>query len=537
MGAALYTAVTGLQAHQRKTDVIADNIANVNTTGFRGSSVAFQDLFAQTLQGPRGPEGNFGGTNPVQVGLGVSIGSIDTRFTQGTITNTGVNTDMAIEGDGFFTLSDGQTQSYTRDGSFEVNAQGYLIEPATGQFVLGYMADADGAIDTATGLTQLQIPVGGAAIVNPTSVVDFLGNLDSDAGVGTVIERTVQVYDSLGTERLLRLRFVKAPETNAWDWQVATGPQGNVVGNFSTTAVVGDTVVERMRVTDSAGTERLVTITYTKTGANNWDWQASSADPTVSLTGNGTLTFDPAAPSNGRISAGQTGNVAIDYGGGVTANFDLDFSLTSETNDPTNITSYDPPQVSDPAIDTVTGTGTLQFGTDGRVLTGGTGNISVDFVDGDPAVPTDPLLFNLDLSELTQLSGESDAAITFQDGYPRGVLESFGIARDGIINGVYTNGLTLEIGQVGLANFANNGGLERTGNNQFLETASSGIAQVGLPNTGGRGTVSGGVLERSNVDLSTEFSNLIVTQRGFQANARTFTTADAILQETVNLVR
>lgn len=414
MGRALFTGVTGLLVHQRRLDVIANNIANVNTTGFRSSRTQFQDLFSQTLEGPRGPVGSFGGTNPLQIGLGVAIGSIDTDFTQAALTTTGVASDLAIQGSGFFVLSDGEILTYTRDGSFALNANGAVIDPATGLFVQGYMADATGVIDPNVGISNLIIPVGGAAIVRATTGVNLVGNLSASAAVGDTAVRTVRIYDSLGTPRDLTLTLTKSATTNEWDWTVTT------------------------------------------------------ADPDISsIVGSGTVTFD----SLGAVSAG------------------------------------------------------------------GTGTVTINFVAGAPALPTDPQVFDFNFAPLTQLTGESDATVSSQDGFPMGVLESYAFGRDGVIIGVYTNGLTRVLGQIALASFANDGGLVRVGNNQFRESVSSGVAQVGLPNTGGRGTVSGGVLEASNVDLGREFSNLILTQRGFQANARTITASDTLLQETVNLIR
>ncbi len=537
MGTALFTGLSGLQAHQQSLDVIANNIANVNTTGYRSSSVQFEDVFYQTLQGASGASGTNGGTNAIQVGLGVKTGSISTDFNNGSYNTTGTSTDLAIEGNGFFVLSDGGSLTYTRDGSFEVNSQGYLIEPSTGQYVQGYLADENGVIDTASGITNIKIPVGGAAIVEATSNVDFTGNLDSDADVGTVVERTVQVYDSLGTEREVTLMLVKAPETNEWTWKAASGDQADFVGNLDADAAVGDTVERSVEVTDSEGTTRSVILTFTKTAADTWSYATSSADSTSSITGSGTVTFDSTSPSNGRISGTTTGTVDITFTDGSTLNMDMDFSLMTQVASDTNLTAYDPPAVSDTDISSIVAGGTLRFGTDGQILSGGTGNVSVDFVDTSASVPTDPLLFTFDFGDLTQLSGTSDADVFSQNGYPRGVLESYDFASDGTINAVYSNGLTRVVGQVATATFSNNGGLVRTGDNQFAETSASGLAQIGLPSTGGRGSIAGGTLESSNVDLATEFSNLILTQRGYQANARTITTADTLLQEAVNLVR
>ncbi|MBI2431655.1 MAG: flagellar hook protein FlgE [Candidatus Hydrogenedentes bacterium] len=419
MGTALFTGVTGLQVHQRRLDVVASNIANVNTIGYRGSRVLFQDLFSQTLQGGSAPVGAFGGTNPQQVGLGVQIASIDVNHSQGSLVSTGISSDLAIQGNGFFVLSDGSAQSYSRDGSFTLNANGVLVDPATGLRVQGFLADDTGVIPANAVAEDLVIPVGATGIVRATTQADLIGNLHAETAVGDTVTRTITVFDSLGTERLVDVTFTKSATDNEWTWDA--------------------------------------------------EFDGASV-------GTGTITFD----SSGRL-------------------------------DPTDPTSQ-------PSITIA-----------GATLGAGSGSEPAD------------LVFVLNLSEITQLStpGDivSDVSLRNQDGFPRGVLESFNIGGNGEINGVFTNGLTRTIGQVALATFSNVGGLARDGRNLFVETPSSGNAQIGSPGTGGRGTVTGGVLENSNVDLGTEFSNLIITQRGFQANARTITAADTILQETVNLVR
>lgn len=439
MGTAIYTGVTGLLAHQNRLDVIASNIANVNTTGYRGSRVIFQDLFSQTLQGGRAPVGNFGGGNPMQIGLGVRLGSIDVDYTQGSLITTGKSSDLAIQGAGFFVLYDGATNYFTRDGSFTLNADGLLIDPSTGLRVQGYLANTQGIIDPNAVLSDLQIPVGGTAIVKATGQVDLIGNLDSDAAVGDVIQRTVRVYDSLGTSRDVDITYTK-----------------------------------RAQVTVSGGA----------TLYNAWTWQAdyTNVDGATNTVGSGTLVFD-----------------------------------------------------SDGAFFTE---GTLA-GSDVTPRAAGTPEVSISLADFGSLVsfPTTPFDFDIDFSTITELSADSDVTMSSQDGFPRGVLESFNIGDDGTINGVFTNGLTRIIGQVAVATFANDGGLSRFGDNLFRDTPASGTAQIGFANSGGRGQVSGGVLEGSNVDLGTEFSNLIVTQRGYQANARTVTASDTVLQETVNLVR
>ncbi len=423
MSIALYTGVTGLQAHQRRLDAVAANIANVNTIGYRSSRVLFQDLFSQTLQGGSAPLGAFGGTNPQQIGLGVKIASIDVDFQQGSLLTTGLSSDLAIQGSGFFVLSDGSRLGFTRDGSFSLNANGLLIEPATGMRVQGYLADTQGVIDTNTPPQDIVIPLSGIGIVRATTVATMIGNLNADATSvpPTSVQRSFVVYDSLGTAQT-------------------------------------------------------VTVTYTKEAIpeNRWSWEATYDSPTAGVT--------------------------------------------------------------------VVGGGNLDFQTDGTLPAGTTGNINIAgaLMNATGSLPDD-LDFTVDFSAVTQLSSGTDVAsdITLrnQDGFARGILESFNIGGGGQVNGVFSNGLTRVIAQVALATFSNVGGLTRGGNNMFWETPASGTAQIGPPETGGRGSVSGGVLENSNVDLGREFSNLIITQRGFQANARTITAADTILQETVNLVR
>jgi flagellar hook protein FlgE len=430
MGRALFTAVTGLKAQQAKLDVVANNIANVNTTGYRSSRVLFQDLFSQTLSGPSAPAASNGGTNPMQVGLGVQIGSIDVNHGQGSLVTTGVNSDLAIQGNGFFVLSNGTANVYTRDGSFTVNSVGTLVDPATGLRVQGYMANSDGVVDPASAvLSDITIPLGSDGIAKATTTAQLTGNLNSGTRATETVVRNVEFFDSLGTARNVELTFTKTANANEWSW-AATYDNG-------------------------------------------------TATPTV---GSGTITFDP----NGNVAAGsETGTISI---------------------------------------------------------------TAADLGNG-PTAPVDPLAVALDFSDITQLSppvdpaadpdaqAPSDITLRSQNGFPLGILQSFSIGGNGQVIGVYTNDRTQVIAQVALANFANVGGLTREGNNAFRQSPASGLANIGTPGTGGRGSVTGGVLESSNTDLGTEFSEMIITQRAFQANSRTITAADTLLQEAVNLVR
>jgi flagellar hook protein FlgE len=444
-GSALFTAVTGLQSFQSKLDVIANNIANVNTTGYRSSRILFQDLFSQTLSGGTAPDGVSAGTNPKQIGIGVRSSSIDVNHSQGALTATGVNSDLAIQGSGFFVLSDGTNQTFTRDGSFSLNRDGLLVDPATGLFVQGFSADVDGNVDVDAGVGNLTIPVGGASIVQPTTTTSLVGNLSAEAVLAdalavppvpvTTVTRTIRTFDSLGVGRDVQLTFTKSAQL------------------------------------DDGGT------LY-----NAWTYVAE---------------FDGVDVTN---TANQ---------GAVIFNTDGSFRAIGDNN--------------------------------GGVFTAaaaGTPTVSVGLAQfSGPSIPDAPFEFEIDFTAVTELSGNSELTNPTQDGFPRGVLQEFALGENGIIIGVFTNGLTRTLGQVAMGTFSNLGGLTKIGNNQFRETPASGTVQIGVANTGGRGEIASGVLESSNVDLGTEFSDMIVTQRAFQANARTITTADNMLQEAVNLIR
>ncbi len=448
MGTAIFTGVTGLQAFQRKLDVIANNIANVNTTAFKGARASFGDLFSQTLEGASAPTGNFGGTNPSQVGLGVKLASIDINQSQGSLLQTGVSSDLAIQGAGFFVLSDGVGQVFSRDGSFSLNANGELVHTATGLFVQGFPA-VDGVVDPQAVVANLVVPLGGQAIVQATTNSALAGNLTAEATEGdalaippvpaTTVTRTIRVFDSLGTPRDILLTFTKIPQVDV---------SGTLFNAWSFDA------------------------TYDSTSAVN----AGTSGGTRAV-----LLFN---------TDGSLSQYGFDDGAGV-------FAGTLAAGEPV---------------------------------------LSVANITGE-TLPVLPFDFNVDFANVSHLSGQSELSNPNQDGFPLGVLEAFNIGQGGIVNGIFSNGLSRVLGQVALASFANPGGLERLGDNLFRTSTSTGLAQIGVSDSGGRGSINGGVLEGSNVDLGTEFSNMIITQRGFQANARTITTADTLLGEAVNLVR
>ncbi len=411
MQRSLFAAVSGLRNHQVKMDVIGNNIANVNTSAFKGGRVRFQDILSQNIRGASAPQLGMGGINPAQVGLGMSIGAIDTIHTQGSLQNTGRSTDLAIQGNGFFVMSNGTSQFYTRDGAFSVGADGELVNAASGFKPLGWAANAAGNIDTTSPLRALNIPIGNRVNTRATENLVLGGNLNALAAI--------------------------------------PGPPPAPPSH--TTEVLAY---------DSQGGMHTIAIAFSKTASNAWSWTATSG--ALPMTGSrGTLTF------------AATGNLTASTGGPI---------------------AFSPPGVA-------------------------------------------PLSIAPDFSGLTQVVGRSSALVRSQDGFRVGELESFMIGNTGVINGVYSNGLVVALGQVALAGFPNPEGLQKAAANMFQLSANSGLPRIGGAGLEGRGTIETATLEMSNVDLSVEFTEMITTSRAFQANSRMISASDDLLQEVVNLKR
>jgi flagellar hook protein FlgE len=413
----LFTAVSGLRAHQTMLDVVGNNIANVNTTGYKTSQAVFEDTLSQVVRNSGGPQGLSGGTNPAQVGLGVKVGGISTNFSQGATQVTGRATDVAIQGDGFFVVKqDGQTL-YTRAGSFDFDASGNLVNP-DGAFVQGWPA-TKGIVNTNSPVSALKLPIGQTVPPRQTTLVAVGGNLSSDAAVGATSVSSIDIYDTQG-----------APLQ--------------------------------------------ATMTYKKTGPDAWTLDvtvpnaAGGADVSV---GTATLSWDQATKSFTATPAAPTLTQAL---------------LTS-------------------AGYKFTGDVTVTLGTATRPL--------------------------------TQYAAIDTAGTVSQDGAGMGALESFSLSPDGQLIGIFSNGVRETLGQVAVASFDNPPGLEKVGGSLYRGTSNSGVAAVGVAGQGGRGTMASGSLEMSNVDLAQEFTNLIIAQRGFQANTKIVSVSDEILTDLVNMKR
>jgi len=462
----LFSGVSGLQNHQTRMDVIGNNISNINTYGFKRNRVNFQDIIYQQLQGAARPTDDLGGVNPKEVGLGMSIASIDTIHIQGSLQTTGVGTDLAISGNGFFVLDDKGRQLYTRNGAFSVDSEGIMVNPANGMKVQGWMAqeiEGRSYLDTSRPVDQLVIPVGGKEPARATTLVNFACNLDKRMEImpeGTTEQEaraytwgtTIEVFDSFGEEHILQVEFTRVPDTvNTWSAAVIVDPQNEAPTNTS---------VGFGAEAPAAGV---------------------AANFTVTFSNNGTLLS--AEDADGNLS-GASGQVLMNVA------FDVQSATPNEDGTPVRQEFV------------------LNLGSVGGFT-----------------------------NSITQFAERSSTKIREQDGYTMGYLETFKIDSSGTIIGVYTNGCTRTLGQVAMATFTNQGGLEKAGDNAYRQSNNSGLADIGASGVAGKGTIVAGTLEMSNVDMADQFVDMIVTQRGFQANSRTIQTADQLLQELLTLKR
>ncbi|MCL2180832.1 MAG: flagellar hook-basal body complex protein, partial [Treponema sp.] len=244
----LFSGVSGLQNHQTRMDVIGNNISNINTTGFKRGRVNFQDLLYQQLQGAARPTEDLGGVNPKEVGLGMSVASIDTLHIQGALQSTGVQTDLAIIGNGFFVLDDRGTQLFTRAGAFSVDSDGVMVNPANGMKVMGWMSrEVEGipVLDVSRPVEQINIPVGGKDPARATTIINFACNLDKripelpenptgDQVIRSTWSTTIDIFDSFGEKHILQVDFTRVPGTaNSWNAVVNVDPQNDVPTNAS----------------------------------------------------------------------------------------------------------------------------------------------------------------------------------------------------------------------------------------------------------------------------------------------------------------
>jgi flagellar hook protein FlgE len=430
--------VSGLEASEEALSVISNNLANMNTVAYKTNTPEFSDLLYQQL-------GSTGAGDPIQVGLGTELSSTETDFTQGNIQDTGVPTDVAISGNGFFQVESGGVTLYTRDGDFTTNSDNQLVTQ-DGSNVMGYAANANGVINNNGVLSPLSIDLGQNIPAEPTQNVQINMNLDAsdNASGDTPYSTTVDAYDSLGQSHVL-------------------------------------------------------TFTFTPEGGGVWDYSISI--PSADLKG-----------ATGTSTVVQNGQLTFNGSGQLTAVANL------------------------PAADGPIGTGTVNASNNVDGITIPVTGSGDTFADGANTMTFNWNLFSGGSPVVSQDASASAVASATQDGYSSGSLSSYSIQSSGIIEGSFTNGQTMAVGQIALANFPNTQGLLQVGSNNYMATLASGLPSVGVPGTGSLGTLTGDSLEASNVDIASQFSQLITQQTGYEADAKAFTTLDNVVQSVLNLI-
>jgi flagellar hook protein FlgE len=552
---ALYTGLSGLNSSQFRLDVIGDNIANINTTGFKGSRTLFQAQFSRTISAGTKPGNSQGGTNPVQIGLGSTIGTIQRFFTPGSVETTGVPSDLSIEGDGFFVLRTPENERvYTRDGAFTLSADNRLITQ-DGFFVQGYSVNSDFQLVPGS-VGDLTIPIGALTTARATTSVQLDGTLNSSGPLATQgnILRSQVLHDAANnpiTSASL-LTEVKNPGGSAFfvngnvitvngvqrggrDVPVETftvGTTGTTVGDFlnwldqvmgidTTAGVAGSPGVGvtggMLEIRGNAGLENTISI----------------AAGTISSNGATTVpfTFTETQAANGESA--HTSFVVYDSLG-TPLRVDLTMVLEARTTG-TSTWRYYATSAEDSDVTFDIGTGTLQFNANGQFVTSPTNGIVINRANSGA---TDPVTVSFDFSRLSGLTAaQSSLVMSFQDGFATGTLIDYSVGQDGIITGTFTNGLNQTIGQLSVGTFANPSGLLARSNNVYFIGPNSGEARITPPLTLGAGKVNAGTLELSNVDLSREFINLITSSTAFSAASRVISTSDQLLQELLLVAR
>jgi flagellar hook protein FlgE len=669
---ALFSGVSGLKNHQFRMNVIANNLANVNTVGFKYSRVSFSDLVYQTVRDASAPQ-SVGGANPVQMGLGSLVNSVDVINTQGNLESTGQSTDMSIQGDGYFVLNDGSQNKYTRAGLMVLSLDGSMTNPSDGLSYMGWNA-VNGVVDTSGPVESIRIPLGTVLPAQSTSEMVLTGNLNA---AGTVSVGTITSTGSLLATANTTTLATDLHNSTGVSLGIASGTQLNITGSVGGTTIVGQSITitptstlqdiataiqtALRSVADGALTETATvqadgsirvatdganditnlhlsvagnmvlnnalqydtTILAGTTGdSNTFRSPATATDTLVSLfdangnplalqvgdditmlssTSSGTILTDipilsditnastygqyrdglrtalfSSAPATGEdvtIAADGslvvTGSVGADnavtgiiVGAGVNPgddsrsvfssaqSFAQDQAAADATYSSFSSIAYDSLGNAQSIDYTFTktadntwnwsasnggnnvGSGVFSF-TPSGILTTPTGNLSIPVSNGAAT----PLAITVDFSAVTQFSDDSILTLGSQNGFESSTLEGFSTGQSGEVVGTFSNGQNVTLGQLAIATFQNPTGLLREGRSLLVESPNSGLANLGVAGTGGRGAIVSGTLEMSNVDVAREFTDMIVTQRGFQANSRVITTSDSLLEELVNLKR
>jgi flagellar hook protein FlgE len=562
---AMNTSVNALALNETAISVIGNNIANADTNGFKASTVLFTTQLSQTLSAGSAPTSTNGGTNPLQVGLGASIAATESDFTEGSLTNTSIPSNLAIQGNGFFVLNNASGTAYTRDGDFSLNANNQLVT-ASGADVQGYGVDSSFKLNTSQ-LQNLTIPLGNLNVAQQTTSLSIDGAL---VPTGTVATQGAQLLsDTLGdagnsgadaTSSTLLTNLEDPPGTSL-------GIKAGDVLQF--TPQVGGTTLSPVTL-DVTSTSTLGNLTSLMDGAlgiqsgngvpDDPNELPAAGQPGVNvvngqiqivgnmgtvnnitfepgdLTDNGStlpINFTQAESANGTSTS--TNFVVYDsLGTAITVNMTAVLQSTAP-----GATTYryffTSPNNDGPS--TALGTGTIVFGSSGQVVSGGTASFSVDR-SGTAAVSPMTVTANLSgISGIASATAGSSLTLASQNGAAPGTLSSYAIAANGVISGTFTNGAIETLGQVVLATFTNNQGLVANGDGTFSVGTNSGPAIVSQPNSSGAGSLQSGAVEESNTDIGSSLVNLITVSTNYQGAARVISVADQLINDLLTMMQ
>lgn len=532
----LNAGVSGLNAFQAKMDVIGNNIANVDTAGFKSSSITFAEMLNQDI----GREGA-GESAPQlsnQVGLGVRVSSISRNFSQGALQSTGRTTDLAITGDGFFVVNSGGENLLSRAGNFVFNSDGFLVDQA-GNNVMGYNADSSGNIISGGSPEQVRIDFENPLPPKQTDLVTLAGNLNANTSKNKVLVAqsgfTAAGSPATGATLLNDLSQTLTDfadgDVISFDVTLNDGTATTITHTFTTGDTLDDMIASfNTGLTGAEG--ELVLVDGSLTLRSNQLGDSSLAITNTSITGTGSINFPGFSISQEGKTNAQTISTTLYDNLGRAHSLILEFTQTAN-----NTWTYDASFIDGESI-TGGQTGTVTFDELGQMTSGDL--LSLTFEPGGGAGTTS---FDISLGDsntgtsFTQYSGQNTAKVTSQDGYPSGLLVDVTIDGDGQVQGVYDNGNSAVLSQIAIATVQNNNGLEMIGSGMFRATSAAGETFIEIAGNMASTSITSGSLEGSNVDLAREFTNMITSQRAYQSNARVITTSDEMLTEAVNLKR
>lgn len=563
---ALFTGLTGLKTNSTMLSVAGNNIANANTTAYKRSTVSFQTQISQTLQGATAPSATLGGTNPAQVGLGVKIGAITKDFTGGSLNPTGVSTNMALEGNGFFIVNANGEQRFTRAGNFGLDANFNLVT-SSGALVQGYGVTDDYQV-VGGALANINLPIGLRTLAEATGTIQFAGNLNAGGDAttqGSLITSDTLYADNLAAtlaDDTTALTSIYDADGNA---MFAAGDVISITGATKGGATLPDRTFEvggaNTTDSDDFGTtmQDLMDFMTSVLGIDtDISGGLSMAAGVLSIEGNGGTANDldladadfvvnkatsPTSPitfTKEQAADGESTRTTMTAFDSLGNEIQLDLSIVLESKSSSGTTwRFYAQSADDTDLERALGTGTMTFGTDGKLLTITDENITIDREGTGAASPQGiTLSFSDPFGSVSALADvTSQVSAIKQDGSSVGTLEDFNVSEDGTITGIFSNGLMRTLGQLPVATFTNPEGLEDVGGSLYRATVNSGDANMVTATTGGAGRVIGRALELSNVELGDEFIHLINASTGFSASSRVLTTADQLMQELLSAVR